>query len=346
MPVLFSYTKDAEFEGATVTFSDGSSYPVSSDHPKFAEIRDALWNDADEDTIFGLVSPFDAIFKNFTHITDRISRKGNTLYFDGDALGTSIAAAIVDSMNEEGFDNKDGVWPSYVAFLERLMNNPSQESREHFYKFVESHGLTITPDGMVVLYKGVNETKDPDVFRSSNSGYGIVTTPDGVTTEYQSAPLPNGVGYVVSIPRSMVDDNRNRHCSNGLHAGTHEYASDFAPVLLTVLVDPRDVVAVPNDYNNAKVRVSKYKVIEVNADKVNYGTGVVDITTNADADEDDDTELSDDEIYARDKLAEFKALIPTLVQNGEPLRRYRNKRVTAKGRPFFDQAVADLGLSY
>ena len=343
MTVLFSYTKDAEFEGATVTFSDGTSYPVSSDHPKFEEIRKALWENADEETIFTLVSPFEGIFRNLTAITDRVSRKGNNLYFDGDVIGTGIASAIIDAMNEEGYNNKDGVWPSYVRFLERLMTNPSAASRDHFFKYVESHGLTITPEGMVVLYKGVNATPEDGIYKSSNSGYGIVTTPDGWTTEYKNAKLPNAVGYVVSIPRSMVDDNRNVHCSSGLHAGTYDYAKEFAPVLLTVLVDPRDVVSVPNDHNNAKVRVSRYTVIEVNDGK-NYGSGVVTVGT-AD-DDDDDSELSDDEIYARTKTEEFEALIPKLVQDGENLRRYRNKRVTSKGRPFFDQAAKNLNIEF
>ena len=344
MTVLYSITNSAEFQGGSVTFADGNTYPFSSDHPKYDDIIAALLAGEDETTIFGLVSPFEAIFLNFAHITDRVSRKGMHLYFDGDLLGTSIAKVIIETMDDEGYE-KGTVWRSYVAFLERLMTNPSQESRDHLYKYVESHGLTITDDGMLLIYKGVKDMGDGNgVFRSSHAGYGIVTTPDGTITEYENDHLPNAVGYVVSMPRTKVDVNRRQHCSNGLHAGTYEYAKDFAPVLLTVLVDPRDVVAVPEDYNNAKIRVSKYTVLEVNEGK--QYTGVVNTAAQADDSDDDDAELSDDEIYARDKLAEFKSLIPTLVKSGEPLRRYRNKRVTAKGRPFFDRAVADLGLSY
>lgn len=332
MSVMFTITKDAEFEGASVIFSDGTTYPVSSDHPKYAKIIEALLNpDSSEDEIFKLVAPFDAVFLNLTHLSDRVTRKGMRLFFDGDALNNSIASQIITSLDEEGYE-QGTTWRSYVAFLERLMTNPSADSRDHFYKYVESHGLTITDDGMVVLYKGVHSTSEPGVYRSNNSGYGLVTTPDGKTTEYPSAQLPNGVDYVVSIPRSMVDADRRQHCSVGLHAGTFEYASSFAPVLLTVLVDPRDVVSVPNDYNNAKIRVARYRVLEVNDKKKQYKSGVVQ-SVNADDPEEK-------------KIAEFMAAIPGLLDNGVKLKRFRNKSVTSKARPLFDKAVERLGFSY
>ena len=341
--VLYSITNTAEFKGGTVTFENGDSFPFSSDHPKYDDILAALVAGADQKTVFALVSPFDSIFLNFTQITDRVSRKGMNLFFDGDPLNNGIASEIIKTMDAEGFQNGT-TWPSYVAFLERLMTNPSEESRGHLYQYVKSHGLVITDTGMLVLYKGVHTTDVADVYESSNSGYGLVEDGSGTITEYKNARLPNAVGYVVTIPRGMVDTNRGVYCSTGLHAGTYDYASSFAPVLLTVLVDPRDVVSVPSDHSNAKVRLSRYEVLEVNEGKT-Y-TGVVSTSADLDDDDADDSELSDDEIYARNKTHEFLDIIPTLVANNENLRRYRNKRVTSKGRPYFDAAMKELGIEY
>lgn len=338
MTIQYTISNGAEFSGASVIFPDGNTYPVSSDHPKYTEIVAALLAGAqDETAIFKLVAPFDSIFLGLTALSDRVSRKGMKLFFDGTVLGNAIAKTIIETIDSEGYE-KGTLWKSYVAFLERLMTNPSVESRDHFYNYVESHGLTITPDGLVVLYKGVNDSGTKGVYLSSHAGPGIVKDSKGKITEYESAKLPNAVGYEVSIPRDKVDTNRNAHCSVGLHAGTFEYAKSFAPVLLTVLVDPRDVVSVPADYNNAKVRVSRYTVTGVNEETEAYKLGVVkveDIAT-------EEVELSDEEI----KIERFKEQIAEVLKAGDSLRKFRNKRVTSKNRPLFDTVVASLGHSY
>lgn len=340
MTIQYTISNGSEFSGASVIFPDGNTYPVSSDHPKYAEIVASLLAGAeDEAAIFKLVAPFDSIFLGLTALSDRVSRKGMKLFFDGDLLNNAIAKTIIESIDNEGYE-KGTVWKSYVAFLERLMTNPSVESRDHFYNYVESHGLTITAEGLVVLYKGVSPTKTPGLYESTQAGVGVVKDNKGKVTEYDRARLPNAVGYEVSIPRALVDTNRNQHCSTGLHAGTFDYAKNTmnTGVLLTVLVDPRDVVSVPNDYNNAKVRLSRYTVIGVNDKEDAYKTGVVNVEDIAT----EERELSDEEI----KIERFKEQIAEVVKAGDSLRKFRNKRVTSKNRPLFDQTVASLGLTY
>lgn len=329
--VLYNIRSDAEFEGGSVTMSDGQVFPFSSDHPNFKKIKEALLlGEASEDEVFTLISPFEAIFKSLVHLSDRVSRRGTTLFFDGDPLHTGIAQAIIKTIDEEGYE-EGKTWPAYVAFLERLMTNPSEASRDHFYNYVEKHGLTITPEGMVVLYKGVADKNGNGEYLSVHAGYGQVSTPEGVRV-YEHDRLPNKPGYVVSIPRSQVDTDRNRHCSTGLHAGTYDYAKSFAKVLLTVLVDPRDVVSVPSDYDNAKVRVARYTVLEVNEKAEPYKTGV---HTSAAPTPSGDTS----------RVAEFEKLIETLIQSDPKVKLsvYKNKRITSARREEFAQAAANLG---
>jgi hypothetical protein len=82
--------------------------------------------------------------------------------------------------------------------------------------------------------------------------------------------MDNSVGNVVEIPRNQVDEDSNRTCSHGLHVANWNYAhTQFASsdassdIMLEVEVNPADVVAIPTDYNNAKMRVCKYKVLGV-----------------------------------------------------------------------------------
>jgi hypothetical protein len=86
-----------------------------------------------------------------------------------------------------------------------------------------------------------------------------VKTADGVS-EVITGRIPYPVGATVSIPRELVDDNRNAACSVGLHVGTLSYAQGFgghdSPVLV-VLFDPAHVVSVPKDSSDQKVRVEQ-----------------------------------------------------------------------------------------
>ncbi len=66
------------------------------------------------------------------------------------------------------------------------------------------------------------------------------------------------------MPRSKVDDDTSAGCSTGLHAGTYRYASGFAQGrLLTVEINPRDVVSVPTDSDYQKIRTCRYTVVGV-----------------------------------------------------------------------------------
>lgn len=359
--VMFNIRSDAEFKGGSVIFDDGNTYPFSADHPNYKAIVKALMGgEENEDVLFKLVAPFDAIFKNLTSLSDRVSRKGMVLYFDGDPINSAIAQRIIKSVDEEGYEGGK-VWPSYVNFLERLMTNPSPESRDHFYKYVESHDLTITPEGLVILYKGVRATDKPGQYTSTVAGPGVVQFPDGHIEEFEKEYLPNGVGYVVSIPRSMVDDNRRVDCSTGLHAGTYDYATGVMRTghLLTVLVDPRDVVSVPADHGNAKVRVSRYTVLEVNTKDKAYKAGVHTPTAKVPAKPKaapvKSVKVTKPSATAKinvkaagttdAKVAEFEKAIKALVKADRKinLSRYKNKRITAGQRANFKKAAENLG---
>ncbi len=87
----------------------------------------------------------------------------------------------------------------------------------------------------------------------------------GDYTDIHSGKFDNSPGAINRVPRNMVDEDSERTCSYGLHVCSKSYLPCFgwSPDcrIMQVIVDPADFVAIPRDYNNAKARVSGYKVI-------------------------------------------------------------------------------------
>jgi len=132
-----------------------------------------------------------------------------------------------------------------LRFLENLQENPSYKSVEQLYGFLEVHTMPISNDGCFYAYKVI--TSD---FK------------DCYTSE-----IDNSVGSHVSMSRNKVEDNPDRTCSAGLHVCAFEYAKNFffgnGRILVKVKINPKDVVSIPTDYNNAKMRVCAYTVDSV-----------------------------------------------------------------------------------
>jgi hypothetical protein len=128
---------------------------------------------------------------------------------------------------------------SLLQFWENLKLNPSYNARQMLFKFLEHNGHPLTEDGCFIAYRGVSDDlKDLHTGRFDNS-----------------------VGSVCEMPRDAVDDNPNNTCSAGLHVACYEYAKGFGPKLVEVKVNPKDVVAVPTDYNGTKMRTCKFEVV-------------------------------------------------------------------------------------
>jgi hypothetical protein len=79
----------------------------------------------------------------------------------------------------------------------------------------------------------------------------------------RTGTFDNTPGNIVEMDRKDVTVDRHETCSSGLHVGAIAYLSSMygGGTWLEVLVDPSDVVSVPFDYNNQKMRVCRYKVI-------------------------------------------------------------------------------------
>lgn len=257
-------------------YQDGNVYLVSDDtHTNVPDVIEAA--QAGED-VADLVDVGRAIQRKFDDIVQgRVAVRGGVVYFDDDPMDGAVAKAIVRFL-EEGED----VTP-LVRFMENIMANPQEHSREQFYRWIDHHDFPINDDGCIIAYKGVTATR-----KSIHSGGAYV---DG---EWVTGQIPNEQGSVITMGRSDVAHDPNTACHTGLHAGTWDYASSFGAVVLHVLINPRDVVSVPNDCESQKVRVCRYEVLGVTEGKYSGSRYVPD---EAAFDEDDIDEEYYDEYY-------------------------------------------------
>ena len=141
-------------------------------------------------------------------------------------------------MMSEGFDIKP-----MVNFLYNLMQNPLQSAIAELYDFLEACDLPLTKDGCFMAYKKIR------------SNY----------KDIHSGTMDNSPGKIVEMPRDNVNEDRMQTCSRGLHFCSKSYLPHFGSSegnrIVLVKVNPKDVVSIPADYNNAKGRACKYEVI-------------------------------------------------------------------------------------
>lgn len=143
-----------------------------------------------------------------------------------------------------------------INFLKRVEQNPSYRAVQDLYKFLEFNGMPLTPEGHFMAYKKVRrvcETRPP----MSGAVYQFV--------DIYTQQICNDPGENVWMPRNQVDENPDRTCSRGLHVCSYDYLPKFGrengDTVVMVSVDPADVVAIPHEYDNAKMRVCAYKVV-------------------------------------------------------------------------------------
>lgn len=159
----------------------------------------------------------------------------NVFIREGKPVDNAVVPHIL-SLLEQGFD----VEP-LIRFLDSLLANPSKRSRDQVWRFVSTNNITIDQDGSLLFYKSV-----------ADDHWDLHTRK---THQYKP-------GAIISMDRGEVDDDPQSTCSVGLHVCSYEYLRHFpGKHIMLVRVYPQDIVSVPVDYENTKVRVSKLEVL-------------------------------------------------------------------------------------
>jgi hypothetical protein len=131
-----------------------------------------------------------------------------------------------------------------LNFLNKIEEVDKDFLYNELFKFMNKNELGINDEGNIIAYKKIR-----------NNWFDIHSN----TVRYK-------IGDTPEMPKRKVDSDRNNVCSTGLHFCSLDYLSQFGSNdgkdrVVEVEIDPRDVVSIPTDYNNAKGRAAKMHVV-------------------------------------------------------------------------------------
>jgi hypothetical protein len=218
-------------QGSNLSVVIGSkSFTISKTHITYQKVLDAI-KAADWQSVKDFIDPKKVIL---SYGNGNVSIKGDELFWKGTVMDNSLSARMI-TMLQEGFPIEP-----MVLFMENLMTNPSNRAVQELYGFLEKNSLPITPDGHFLAYKKVRDN----------------------FYDVHSNTMDNSPGKVVEMERNQVNDNKEVTCSHGLHFCGISYLSQFSGARTVIVkINPRDVVSIPIDYNNAKGRACRYEVV-------------------------------------------------------------------------------------
>lgn len=144
----------------------------------------------------------------------------------------------------------------YIRMYERLRNCPSRSGVEGLLRYSEANGLTVRPDGTLVLWKGVNAHD---------------TTANAVQSIYdRNFWYP--IGEEKRICRSVCADDPSTGIGPGLHSAGWRYVCNSYGGSLKVRLSfkPEDVTSVPNS-NYEMMRTCAVTVEKIVSSKDDQG---------------------------------------------------------------------------
>jgi hypothetical protein len=214
-----------------IIFDHGAPVTVLNNNSRFEQIKKLL-NDGNFEAVPAAVSLALAIER---HTKGKFTVVNGTIEIEGQLLPNALSNKLLE------FVESNLPTAPLERFWDNLKLNPAESAREDLFAYLEANQAPLTADGCFVAYKKVKDT-----WWDSYTGKTHLNKP----------------GMTVKMDRATVDADRRNTCSAGLHVAAWGYASGFSGSrILEVKVNPRDVVAVPPDYEQQKMRVCEYLVL-------------------------------------------------------------------------------------
>jgi hypothetical protein len=232
-----------------VLFMNNKPQKFASSDPKYAAIIAALRlpSDQQEAAINKALEAAD-VNRNIQSKGFQLNHNTREVSYYGELLPAPLAQKVF-SLIEQNLPVT-----LLEKFWENLKQNPSYNSVRELYDFLSYKELPITEDGCFLAYRGLQ-----DDFYSVSGNLQTKVLQGTVNSKGQ---IYNGVGEHIEVQRNCVDDDRNNHCSFGIHAGSWDYARGWSRgKMVVVKINPKDVVSVPSDYDCQKLRCCAYTVV-------------------------------------------------------------------------------------
>lgn len=267
-------------------FYNGKQYSFAKDAPNFQQVVDAVMaNDTDRLEQVADIRKMVLLASN-----GNVRIYEDKVYVEETEVPIYLAKRIIEHVREGC--SVDGL----CMFAQRLLRNPTPDVREDLYRWIENGNMPVTSDGGFIAYKKVR------------SDYHSIYAPDDMRYIHI-------IGSTLYQDRDECDSDRTSTCSTGLHFCSFDYlrnfgSSDSDNKVVTLLIYPEDVVAIPVDYNLTKGRACKYTVIgevEDYSEDVLRGTYVYDPYEYRDEDGDDwgDEDYYEDEDEGEDESLDW-----------------------------------------
>lgn len=238
---LLVWTANKKFVSITV---GTTTYNADSEHPKFNEAVELLalslqlGESQAREAVMSAVALINTKKAIERFVSGDVRIEGGSLYYKDLMIDSGLTRRIIETYQN------GGDFEFYIPFLKNLMKNPSRKAVYRLYDFLEANDIEITKDGHFIAWKKVR-----DDFKDIYTG-----------------TMDNSPGTQVSVERNQVDEDDEVTCSHGLHVCSKSYLNHYGfrskNVVVKVKVHPQDVVAIPRDYNNAKMRTCGYYVLE------------------------------------------------------------------------------------
>jgi len=250
--LLFIQTKDG------ISITDGTSTPlvVTESTPGAKEIMQIIDSGSFEGLTIDDLRKKTSMAEKLTFENDGVRFEFNEeakdlkLFVDGDEtkipLSGSFKKRIVETLRSVEAMGGKFKMSIFCAFIRKLSRNPSYKVVKSLYDFLSVNNVPLAENGNFRAYKKV----------------------DFDYMDLHSHTIRNAIGDEPSMNRNEVEDDPNKTCSVGLHVCSKDYLEHYGSNdsevnrVVIVEVDPIDVVSIPADYNNAKMRVCKYKVVD------------------------------------------------------------------------------------
>lgn len=240
------------------------------------------------------------------------------VFIAGEKLPASIGNRLFDFADNGMLDQAKVL----VKFWDNCKANPDPRARTDLYAFLEHNGIPLTDDGCFIAYRYVKRNGDGDL------------------VDYRTGTMINNVGCIVSMPRENCDANPTVTCSTGLHVAAFGYAVSSGNVIVNVKVNPKNVVAIPTDYNGQKMRVCEFEVIAINSETAGDAKLIKEPLVKVSKEDEyldsveDDDDVEDDiiEQYMDDDGTDFDDVTPAAPAPVKTTVAYQNPRRDKNGR--------------
>lgn len=217
---------------------DNQPLTIPNGHQNFKKVLDAVKEERWEDAI-----KYINVGETIKEFVDGLFElKGGVVYFEGIRLEHAGMTSRILSMAADG--DRDGVQRA-ARFINKVMENPSNKIVKRIFDFMKFADVEIADDGDLYAYKAVR----------------------GDYLDCHSRSIKNTPGSVVTMRRNRVNEDDEQTCSYGLHVCALSYLPNYSGSgissnrIVRVKLNPSDIVSIPVDYKDAKIRCCRYEVV-------------------------------------------------------------------------------------